>query len=624
MTRVDCISNRNTKIIATYVASKLGHHAPLFEGLPFPKDRYPSPDDFFLNEDEWTTFDNFQKIFRKAKDLVGEPYFYFNCGTSSASLKSWGRLDYFIRVFASPTDGFKRLPFFNKNFNDTKDMEVILPPSYDKASGKLRTILTIRFHNDFDPHQDYMGDPYLRGIVSSIPTIWGLEPAMIKQPLIPYDPEILFNEEPEFISFDLDVRVENELLTLRDPSNRERMVVGQRILLEPEFVNGKQVFLGKYAEPSGGSPRNMHDHREAILITKTFRVSDRIILKQGEIFKAPYFVLDIVYDRLSLAKRLSQVFKIRRSSAEPATGLVETINQLRESIEARNKAYQALEKTNEELREAKAKVQDYAQTLEQKVEERTADLTKAKQELLLFSRGLEDKVNAQVKELERYNTLRRYVSPKLADQILSSGQVLGPGTQRKMMTVLFSDIRNFSLLTDSLEPEEIFHLLDKYLSEMTKLIHKYDGTLNKIIGDGLLVFFGDPIPIKNHAKLAVLMGIDMRNKIRELREEWLQYGHELGVGMGINTGYMTVGNIGSDIYKDYTVIGNQVNVAARLESLAKPGQILVSQRTYSRVRDVVEVEKVGEIKVKGIHNPIITYNVKGLRAGRRTSALKAR
>jgi class 3 adenylate cyclase len=616
MSRVDCISNRNIKIIATYVASKLGHHDPLFDGLPFPKDRYTSADDFFLNEDEWTTFDSFQKIFRKAKELVGEPYFYFNCGTSSASLKSWGRLDYFVRVFASPTDGFKRLPFFNKNFNDTKDMEVIFPPSYDKAARKIRTILTIRFHSDFDFHQDYIGDPYLRGIISSIPTIWGLEPAMIKQPLIPYDPEILFNQEPEFAPLDLNVRMDNDLLTLKDPHKRERKVVGKRILLEQELVSGKQVFLGKYAAPSGDSSKKMHERREAILITETVRVSDRIILKQGEIFKAPYFVLDIVYDRLSLPKRLSQVFKLRRSSPEPATGLIETINQLRESIEARNKAYRALEKTNEELRETKIKVQDYAQTLEQKVEERTAELRKAKEDLLLFSRGLEDKVNKQVKELERYNTLRRYVSPKLADQILSSGQVLETGTQRKMMTVLFSDIRNFSLLTDSLEPEEIFHLLDKYLSEMTKLIHKYDGTLNKIIGDGLLVFFGDPIPMKDHSKRAVLMGINMQKKVWELREGWLQYGYELGIGMGINTGYMTVGNIGSDIYKDYTVIGNQVNVAARLESLAKPGQILISQRTYSRVRDLVEVEKVGEFKIKGIHNPIITYNVTGLQTHR--------
>jgi len=624
MSRIDCISNRNIKIIATYVMSKLGHHDPLFDGLPYPMDRYSSPDDFFLNEDEWTTFDSFQKIFRKAKNLVGEPYFYFNCGASSANLKSWGRLEYFVRVFASPSDGFKRLPFFNKNFNDTKDLEVIVPPSYDKSSGKIRTVLTIRFHNDFDLHQDYIGDPYLRGIVSSIPTIWGLKPAMIRQPLIPYNPEILFNQEPEFASMALKVRMENGLLSLRDPSSGERKVVGKKILLEPELVNGKQVFLGNYAECFEASSRNTPDHREAILITETICVGDRIIVKKGEIFKAPYFVLDIIYDRLSLPKRFSQVFKISRSSLESGTGLIETIDQLRESIGARNKAYHELEKTNEELKEAKTKLEDYAQTLEQKVEQRTAELRKAKEELLRFSRGLEDKVNEQVKELDRYNTLRRYISPKLAEQIMSSGRNLGAGTQRKMMTILFSDIRNFSALTDSLEPEEIFHLLDQYLAEMTKLVHQYDGTLNKIIGDGLLVFFGDPIPMTDHAQRAVLMGIDMQKLVGELRHEWLQYGHELGIGMGINTGYMTVGNIGSDIYKDYTVIGNQVNVAARLESLAKPGQILISQRTYSRVKDLVEVEKVGEIKVKGIHSPITTYNVTGLQGGRRTATPKAK
>jgi adenylate cyclase len=105
------------------------------------------------------------------------------------------------------------------------------------------------------------------------------------------------------------------------------------------------------------------------------------------------------------------------------------------------------------------------------------------------------------------------------------------------------------------------------------------------------------------------MAIDMQRAVKELRHEWVQYGYELEIGIGINTGYMSVGNIGSDIHKDYTVIGNQVNVASRLVSLAKPGQILISKRTYSRVRDSVQVENKGEIRVKGIHNPVATYAV---------------
>ena len=137
MTKQDCISNRYIKIIATYLKSRLGHHDLLFEGLSFPKDRYQYPDDFFLNEDEWTTYENFQKVFRKAKDMSGEVYFYFNCGASSASLRSWGRYEYFARVFASPDDGLNRLPFFNKNFNDTKVLDIITPPSYDRSLGRF-------------------------------------------------------------------------------------------------------------------------------------------------------------------------------------------------------------------------------------------------------------------------------------------------------------------------------------------------------------------------------------------------------------------------------------------------------------------------------------------------------
>jgi class 3 adenylate cyclase len=158
-------------------------------------------------------------------------------------------------------------------------------------------------------------------------------------------------------------------------------------------------------------------------------------------------------------------------------------------------------------------------------------------------------------------------------------------------------------------PEELFYLLDRYLTEMIKIVHLYDGTLNKIVGDGLLIFFGAPIEVKNHAEQAVHMAIDMQRRTVALRDDWNQYGHELGVGIGINTGFMTVGNIGSDTHRDYTVIGNQVNVAARLESIAKPGQILISQRTYSKVKDHVETEDVGDISVKGIHTPVRAYSV---------------
>ena len=191
MSRVECISNRNIRIISAYVNSKLGHCNGLFDGLPFPKERFPSCEDFFLNEDEWTTHQNFVRIFRRGKEMTKEPYFYFYCGASTAPLRSWGRLDHFSRLFAGPSDGFRRLPFFNKNFADTKELDVIIPPTYSKDSRKIRTVLRIKHHHDIDVHEDFVGDPFSRGMISIIPSLWGLRPATIRQILNPYDPEIL-------------------------------------------------------------------------------------------------------------------------------------------------------------------------------------------------------------------------------------------------------------------------------------------------------------------------------------------------------------------------------------------------------------------------------------------------
>jgi class 3 adenylate cyclase len=269
-----------------------------------------------------------------------------------------------------------------------------------------------------------------------------------------------------------------------------------------------------------------------------------------------------------------------------------------------------LEKTNAELTQAKVQLAEYARGLEYKVQERTAELKEAQQKLLELNRSLESQVKAQVVEIKRYDELRRYLSPKLTERILTSGQPLGDESHRKMMTVVFSDIRGFSEVTDDLEPEEICHLLNRYVSEMTLVVHRHDGTLNKMMGDGLLIFFGDPIPMEDHARRAVLMAIDMQNKVEALRKEWEAFGHDLGVGIGINTGFMTVGNFGSEVHRDYTVIGNQVNVASRLESQAGPGQILISQRTYSFVKDLVDVDELREIKVKGIRMPIKAYALK--------------
>ncbi len=609
MSRVDCISNRNIKIIATYIKNRIGSYHQLFENLPYPSTQYNRPEDFFLNEDEWTTYENFETIFRRAKNLAGEPFFYFNCGASSARLASWGRLNYFSRIFTSPGDGYKRLPFFNKNFNDTKDIVIIRPPFYDSLTGKMKVTLLVRFHDDMDPNQDYIGDPYLRGILSSIPTIWGQSPAIIEQTLNPYDPTILLNKEPEFSTFKLKAKLHNNLLYVNDPSSNMTVQAGRKVILIPEQVNGHAVYLGKYEELNGFDRINPAEEVTGILITRTVRRGNRIFLKQGEIFMAPYFVLEISYDRLSLMNRLAQATKLHSRINAPESELIETIDQLRESIRAKNEAYRALETTHKKLEATKRRLDEYASELERKVEERTANLLKVKNDLLKLNQELEARVKEQLYQLKRYDELKRYVSPKLAEKILNSGQELENHLQRKFMTVVFSDIRGFSTLTDSLEPEEIFDLLNNYLKEMIKIIHTYEGTLNKIMGDGLLIFFGDPVEIPDHPQRAVDMALDMQQKVSELKKDWEAFGHNLGIGIGINTGYVTVGNIGSDIHRDYTVIGNQVNVAARLESMAKPGEILISKRTFSLLKDISQAFYMGKTEIKGLHNPIEIYKV---------------
>lgn len=607
MSRPYCINNRSITIIAAYVNSRIGAIHPLFEGLAFPADRYASAQDFFLNEDEWTTYGNYEAVFRRAKELVPEQDFFFNCGASAARLRSWGRFHHFVTVFSSPSDGFRRLPFFNKNFNDTKDIEVVLPPTYDRNLGKMKVVLRVVFKKWFDPNDDYIGDPYLRGIISCIPTIWGLPPAIIRQPVNAYDPVRLFSKEPEFVPYALMPVLEGGVLTVIDPLTGKRVEAGRVVTLVQEEIRGDKVCLGGYREESSASGEEEGRAPKGIAVARTVRAGNRVLMAAGEIYGAPYFTLEILYDRLRFSQRMRRFLTGSVERGAPEDGLIGTIERLRENIREKNEAYQALEKANSELREARGMLDEYAKDLERKVEERTKSLNEAREELLRLNNELESRVRQQVEQLQRYSELRRYLSPKLTEQILAGNHSFSEDLRRKEMTVVFTDIRGFSSLTDSLEPEEVFQLLNTYISEMIAIVHQYDGTLNKIAGDGILIFFGDPIPMEDHAQRAVTMAVAMQRKVDELAEGWRRLGHDLGVGIGINTGFMTVGTIGNESLRDYTVIGTQANIAARLVDLAASGQILVSHRTYSRVRDLFDSQEMGEITVKGVHNPVKTY-----------------
>ncbi|UTW07447.1 adenylate/guanylate cyclase domain-containing protein [Pseudomonas benzenivorans] len=219
----------------------------------------------------------------------------------------------------------------------------------------------------------------------------------------------------------------------------------------------------------------------------------------------------------------------------------------------------------------------------------------------------------QEKAARLARNLAKYLSPQVWESIFSGKKSVRLETQRKKLTVFFSDIKGFTELSEELEAEALTDMLNSYLNEMSKICLKYGGTIDKFIGDAVMVFFGDPASkgAKKDAVAAVSMAIAMRKHMKVLRQQWRAQGitKPLEIRMGLNTGYCTVGNFGADTRMDYTIIGRDVNLASRLESAAEAGEILISHETYSMIKDVIMCRDKGQISVKGFSRPVQIYQV---------------
>ncbi|MCQ6563013.1 adenylate/guanylate cyclase domain-containing protein [Paenibacillus mendelii] len=218
------------------------------------------------------------------------------------------------------------------------------------------------------------------------------------------------------------------------------------------------------------------------------------------------------------------------------------------------------------------------------------------------------------------NIFGRFVPRTVVDEMLASGEEVTVGGQRRDISVVFVDIRGFTPMSEKLEPEQVIQVLNEYLDICTKAVFQWNGTLDKFIGDGVMAIFGAPVTLPNHPELAVRAALEMKRQSAELEERCLR---EIGVpvrfGVGVNSGPAVVGNIGSEALRlDYTAIGDTVNLAARLEANAKPGQILISEETLARVGDLFDTVSIGEIKVKGKEHPVLVTEVIG------EAAVKAR
>jgi class 3 adenylate cyclase/CheY-like chemotaxis protein len=231
-----------------------------------------------------------------------------------------------------------------------------------------------------------------------------------------------------------------------------------------------------------------------------------------------------------------------------------------------------------------------------------------------WNRTLERRVADQVGQLEQLGRLKRFFSPQLAELIVAGGADDPLKTHRREVTVVFLDLRGFTAFAETAEPEEVMGVLREYHAEMGKLILEHEGTLERFTGDGMMIFFNDPVPVPDPAERAIRMALAMRDRVRDLSIGWRKRGHELALGVGIAQGYATIGAIGFEGRWDYGAIGTVTNLAARLCGEARAGQVLVSSRVAGALEELVVLQEMGALTLKGFLKPVPVFDVRELRS----------
>jgi adenylate cyclase len=239
-------------------------------------------------------------------------------------------------------------------------------------------------------------------------------------------------------------------------------------------------------------------------------------------------------------------------------------------------------------------------------------------ELARWNRELEQRVQDQIEQLERVGRLRRFLPAQLADLIVSSGDESFLNGHRREITVVCCDLRGFTAFAETAEPEDVWRTLEEYHDALGDLIARFEGTLERFTGDGLVAFFNDPIPCDDAPLRSVRMALAMRQRVQELADSWQRRGHELAFGVGIAQGYATLGRIGFSGRFDYASIGSVTNLAARLCAEAAPWQILITQRVNAAAEDLIVSRLIGELTLRGFRQPVRAFEVSGLDSARVT------
>jgi adenylate cyclase len=240
-------------------------------------------------------------------------------------------------------------------------------------------------------------------------------------------------------------------------------------------------------------------------------------------------------------------------------------------------------------------------------------------ELTRWNHELEQRVQEQIEELERVNRLRRFLPAQLADLIIGSGDESFLNGHRREITVVCCDLRGFTTLAETAEPEDVWEILGEHHGALGDLVARFEGTLERFSGDGLVVFFNDPIPCDDAPSRSIRMALAMRQRVQELADGWQRRGHELALRVGIAQGYATLGRVGYAGRFDYAAVGSVTNLAERLCAEATPWQILVTQRVNAAAEDLVVSRLVGELSLRGFSRPVRAFEVSGLDSARVTS-----
>ena len=526
---------RNITIIARYVQQVLGSDVLLLENLPYSVE-------YLKDEHNWIPLEVYGQIIRRAIELLKDPEAPFKMGLSAQELESWGAFKYLQKVFGSvifgPIEVYKQVGKYNEFFNRTKDLIVC-------KTGKDHCYIKVKFKNNVNAVSDYFSDAFIRGILCGVPNIWHLPQAVLQEPLLGFELEYLLKKIGKVSGKKIEVK-ENEFYL-------DDQLIAQKVVLLSETVKGEPLYIGKYREIHKGDKLDTFKFGWRILHDQ--EINEQLRIKRGQIYSAPYFVYKLSWQTLSFWRKIYQL----------------TVHSF-----ISKRAYR------EGIESQLATIRNYVETLEDKVVERTKQLNEARKE-------------SDYWRTETEKLLYTMVPKKIAEQMLL-GKLVAEEIEG---SVVFTDLTGFTEFSRNLEPQQVSDVLTKYFTNMSNIISKHGGWVNKFMGDGILVLFRLHGQGK-HAERAVRASIEMQQAMENYT--WQKR-------IGVATGKFITGEFGTDQLRKFDCLGHVVNLASRLQSNSESDDIMVCNRTYNTCKDEFQFSETIKISPKGVGD-IEVYTVK--------------